>query len=120
MSPTYRSGAFFQQCFSSHRLSLSLRKLALPERVTLRCSACQLLHRLTVRSVATKARTETPTAAAPAAHSAAELLAQCSTAHQAALGVRDMDVSQDFVGLRCAECRRVYDLQVAEFETHQP
>ena len=120
MSPTYGGGAFLQQCFSSHRLSLSLRKLVLPERVMLRCSACHLLHRLTVRSVATKRPTQTQTAEVPGTQSAADLLAQCSTAHQAALGVRDMDVSQDFVGLRCAECRRMYDLDVLAFETHQP
>ncbi len=86
----------------------------------LRCSACHLLHRLTVRSVVTKAPGEISTAEGPGAHGAVDLLAQCSTAHQAALGVRDMDVSQDFVGLRCAECRRMYDLDVEVFETHQP
>ena len=30
-----------------------------------------------------------------------------------------MDVVNESVGLRCAECRRSYDLEVSVFETHQ-
>jgi len=33
--------------------------------------------------------------------------------------LREMDVFQDSVLLRCAECRRQYELTVSAFETHQ-
>ncbi len=119
MSPTFRSGAFIQQCFASHRLCLSLKKLALPEKILLACASCNMLHRLTVRTLT--ARKPVSLSAAEEVHGgeAAGHLLGCAAAHQAALGVRDVDVVRDSVGLRCAECRRTYDLEVAAFETHQ-
>ncbi|WP_447973516.1 hypothetical protein [Nitrospira sp. Kam-Ns4a] len=124
MSPVFKSGAFVQQCFSVHPRCLVLKKLALPERLILACTSCNLQHRLTLRALASRS----PAAHAPhegtppvAVERAAEdWIAHCATAHQTALGVREMDVLRDFVGLRCAECRRLYDLDVAFFETHQP
>ena len=120
MAQTFQSGAFIQQCFASHRLCLTIKKLALPEKILLACTSCNMLHRLTVRAL---------TAHAPAARAvaegvhggdeAADCLRHCLAAHQTALGVREVDVLQDSVGLRCAECRRSYDLDVAAFETHQ-
>jgi hypothetical protein len=50
---------------------------------------------------------------------AAALLADCTTQHAPALSVRLLDVMKDLVGLRCSECRRVYELHVHTFETHQ-
>ena len=50
---------------------------------------------------------------------AAALLADCAAQHAPALSVRLLDVMEDLVGLRCSECRRVYELHVHTFETHQ-
>lgn len=120
MAPTFNSGAFVQQCFASHRLCLSVKKLALPEKVLLSCTSCNMLHRLTIRALTTAAPVSlSPVGRAQGERSAAEHLTQCFATHQAALGVREVDVARDAVGLRCAECRRTYDLDVATFETHQ-
>jgi hypothetical protein len=43
----------------------------------------------------------------------------CMGTHAPALSVREMDVFQDAVWVRCAECRAQYDLAVSQFETHQ-
>jgi hypothetical protein len=123
VSPTFKSGAFIQQCFASHRLSLSLKKLALPDKMVLTCNACHLHHRLTVRAftIHTPAGIHAPSVEmAENRQEPGELLARCVTAHSAALGVRAMDVVRDSAGLRCAECRRAYDLDVSAFETDLP
>jgi len=46
-------------------------------------------------------------------------LKTCMVTHAPALSVREMDVFQDAVWLRCAECRAQFDLAVSQFETHQ-
>ncbi|MBI4400154.1 MAG: hypothetical protein HY581_00800 [Nitrospirae bacterium] len=123
MSPTFKSGAFIQQCFAVHPLCLSLKKLELPERIVLSCSSCNLLHRLTVRAMTTGAAALLQSAGevrvTKGERTAVDHLAECAATHQSALGVRAMDVARDSVGLRCAECRRMYDLDVSAFETHQ-
>ncbi len=120
MSPTFNSGAFVQQCFASHCLCLSVKKLALPEKILLSCTSCNMLHRLTIRLLTSS----TPVLLSLVGQTqgekeAAGHLMQCFATHQTALGVREVDVVRDAVGLRCAECRRTYDLDVAAFETHQ-
>lgn len=120
MSPTYKSGAFIQQCFASHRLCLSVKKIDAAERILLSCSACNLLHRLTLRSLTSHiAAADLSIEAETAEVTAPQRFAQCFAAHGTALAVREMDVLQEAVRLRCAECRRAYDLDVAVFETHQ-
>jgi hypothetical protein len=121
MSPTFKGGAFIQQCFAVHQLSLSLKKMAPPDRILLACTACNLLHRLTVRAVVLRRPVVAEAAGGEAggAKDAAEQLARCAESHPAALGVRAMDVVEEAAGLRCAECRRLYDLDVAAFETEQ-
>jgi len=120
MAQTFQSGAFIQQCFASHRLCLTLKKLALPEKILLACTSCNMLHRLTVRALTTHVpAARAASEEAPGGDEAADRLRHCLAAHQVALGVREVDVLRDSVGLRCAECRRSYDLDVAAFETHQ-
>jgi hypothetical protein len=46
-------------------------------------------------------------------------LKHCLGAHAHALSVREMDVFQDAVWVRCAECRSQFNLAVSQFETHQ-
>lgn len=47
------------------------------------------------------------------------LLSACITTHRASITLREMDVFQDLVFLRCADCRRHYELTVSSFETYQ-
>lgn len=120
MSPIFQSGAFIQQCFSVHPLCLSLHKFAPPDLVVLTCTSCRMTHRMTVRAMTTRL----PVALASAEVSGSDArgrdhLAQCASSHPLALGVRVLDIARDSVGLRCAECRRFYDLDVATFETQQ-
>jgi hypothetical protein len=46
-------------------------------------------------------------------------LKTCMGIHAPDLSVREMDVFQDAVWVRCAKCRAQYDLTVSQFETHQ-
>ena len=116
MAPVFNSGAFIQQCFAVHPLCLSLKKLALPDHIILSCSNCRLAHRLTIRSltIRTPMAGTGPEAAAPAA----DRLQQCAAEHGTAIRLRAVDVVQETAGLRCAECRRLYELDVAAFDTH--
>jgi hypothetical protein len=118
MSPLYKSGAFIQQCFAVHRLCLSIKKLDQPEKVILGCSSCRLLHRLTVRALTSRLSAETVEQTGSGEEGLAQL-GRCLADHPAALGVGEMDVVQDWVRIRCADCRRLYDMDVALFETHQ-
>jgi len=120
MAPVFESGAFIQQCFSVHPLCLNLHAFARPDRVVLTCTSCRMTHRMTVRTLTTRL----PVALASESVTATdergwEHLAECATTHPMALRVREMDVVREWVGLRCAECRRLYDVDVAAFETHQ-
>jgi hypothetical protein len=55
----------------------------------------------------------------PSPQAAAEILATCIGEHTGAVTIREMDVIQDRLGLRCATCRRIFDLHTVGFETRQ-
>lgn len=118
MSPIYSSGAFLQQCFSVHPLCLNVKKLSAPSHLLLSCSSCRLSHRLTIRSVNSHLPGQDQPTERPGPP-AFDHLTACIEAHQAALGVNAIDVVRDTAGIRCAECRRVFNLDVSLFETHQ-
>lgn len=121
MAQVYKSGAFIQQCFAVHPLCLNLKSLHLPDGLVLRCTSCNMLHRLTLRALALRvsAVQEVEDEAARSGRRAEAYLAECAAAHPAAIGVRAMDVVRETAGLRCGECRKLYDLDIASFETHQ-
>ncbi|MER3423351.1 MAG: hypothetical protein C4293_09120 [Nitrospiraceae bacterium] len=120
MAPIFKSGAFIQQCFAVHPRCLGIKKHALPEQIILSCSSCNLAHRLTVRSFTTQASAGRPSIAdLGSERTAADHLAECVDNHREAIGIYAMDVLQESVGFRCAECRRTFDLDIAQFETHQ-
>ena len=48
----FKTGAFLQQCFSVHPLTLSLKLVTPPELVGIVCTNCRMKHRLTIRQVA--------------------------------------------------------------------
>jgi len=120
MSPIFHSGAFIQQCFVSHPLCLSLMKLASSAQVELTCRSCHLRHRLTLRGISARAAAARPSEEGLCVEpQAAGHLAACVGTHAVSVRVREMDVMQDFVGLRCEACRRLYDLDVAGFESRE-
>lgn len=122
MAQIIRSGAFLQQCWSVHPLCVTVKRMADDRTLVLTCSSCKSAHHLLLGMVAPKESAAHAQAKAPSGGSTdrgAALLTHCVTAHQSAITLREMDVFQDLVLLRCAECRRHYELTVSSFETHQ-
>lgn len=121
MTNIVRSGAFLQQCWSVHPLCLAVKRMGEDRAMVLTCSSCRSAHYLTIDLVVPKDPTGQGTATAGAAGenmSAETLLSACIMTHRASLTLREMDVFQDVVVLRCADCRRHYALHVSAFETH--
>ena len=112
--PTIKSGAFAQQCFAAHPLSLSFKSLTPPDRVVVECTNCHMRHRFTARTLTTRA-------AGPdgAEREATGDLGACGAAHPGELRVSAVNVMDDAVTLRCGECRRTYALAVSVFETYR-
>jgi len=121
MAEIIRSGAFLQQCWAVHPLCLTVKRVE-PERiVVLTCSSCRMVHRVTTNAVTRQVSTVTSSVPKPdpAQPDGLAALKTCMGTHAPALSVREMDVFQDAVWVRCAECRAQYDLTVSQFETHQ-
>ena len=119
MTQVIRSGAFLQQCWSVHPLCVTVRRMTDERAVVLSCSSCKSAHYLTVAAVSSK-EPSVPRRAEEAQkdeqHGEA-LLKTCVSTHLTSLTLREMDVFQDLVLLRCADCRRLYELTVSAFET---
>jgi len=122
MAQIIRSGAFLQQCWSVHPLCVTVKRMGEDRTLVLTCSSCKSAHHLALGMVVPK---DSAMQGAPDPNPASvedpgeSLLSGCIAAHQASLTLREMDVFQDLVLLRCADCRRHYELTVASFETHQ-
>lgn len=86
----------------------------------LSCSSCKSAHYLTVATVSSKEpsapRRAEEDVRKDEPHSEA-LLKTCVSTHHTSLTLREMDVFQDLVLLRCADCRRLYELTISAFET---
>ena len=121
MADVIRSGAFLQQCWSVHPLCLTVKRVEPDRIVVLTCSSCRMVHRVTADTVTRKASAVAPASpeSGPIQPDGLEALKTCMGTHAPALSVREMDVFQDAVWLRCAECRAQFDLAVSHFETHQ-
>ncbi|TAL11575.1 MAG: hypothetical protein EPO02_04315 [Nitrospirae bacterium] len=111
---TFKSGAFAQQCFAAHPLSLSFKSLTPPDRVVVECVNCHMRHRFTARALTTRAAE----VGGPEREAAVDLGA-CAAAHPAELRVSAVNVMDDAVKLRCGECRRTYAIAVSVFETYR-
>ena len=112
--PTFKSGAFAQQCFSAHPLSLSFKALTPPDRVVVECVNCHMRHRFTVRALLTRAAE----AGGPEREATGDL-SVCAVEHPGELRVSAIDVMTDSVKLRCGGCRKAYSITVATFETYR-
>lgn len=124
MGGVFRSGAFLQQCWSVHPLCVAVKRMADGNQLILACTSCRFAHYLTLGSVVVRTSAvmegaeDSPGERATPPEGQAQLVG-CLDAHAAALSLREMDVFEDLVLIRCAECRRHYALRVSSFETHQ-
>ncbi len=117
-----RSGAFLQQCWSVHPLCLTTKRVTDDRTLIMSCTSCKSVHYLTLGLVVTKdsgMQRQTGVAHSTKGISGGALLGACIAAHHASVTLREMDVFQDLVLLRCADCRRHYKLTISFFETHQ-
>ncbi|MDO9117047.1 MAG: hypothetical protein Q8N04_08950 [Nitrospira sp.] len=124
MAQVIRSGAFLQQCWSVHPLCLTVKRIADDRTVVLLCSSCRSAHHLQCNSVVAQASAEQSQSDASVSPVVGESegltqLASCIAGHRPALSLREMDVFEDRVLIRCADCRCHYDLAVAQFEMRQ-
>jgi hypothetical protein len=121
MTQIIRSGAFLQQCWSIHPLCVTVTRLDGARTVVLACSSCKSAHYVTAELVTGHESLAQESLARQGAGQASGdlLLADCLRDHRMSVVLREMDVFQDLVVLRCGLCRRHYTLQVASFETHQ-
>jgi hypothetical protein len=121
MGEVFRSGAFLQQCWSVHPLCIGVRRITAENQLALACTSCRFAHYVTLGSVVLdpSGASEEPARAEDLSGTARTRLARCLESHAAALSLREMDVFEDLVVIRCAECRRQYTVAVTAFETHQ-
>lgn len=122
MAQVIRSGAFLQQCWSVHPLCITVKRMTDEQGVVLSCSSCKSVHHLAITTVVSSG----PSAQGMSGENHArdeppgeESLKACVSSHSASLSLREMDVFHDLVRLRCADCRRLYVVAVATFETRQ-
>jgi len=122
MTQIVRSGAFLQQCWSVHPLCVTVKRITNDRTLVLGCSSCRFAHHLSLGQVVPKDSQSQELSGTPSGSAGSDgeaLLSHCVVVHHAAVTLREMDVFQDSVLLRCAECRRQYELTVSAFETHQ-
>jgi len=110
----FKSGAFLQQCFSVHPLSLFLKLVTPPELVGIVCTNCRMKHRLTIRQTGSQ-QLKKPDMADDRLGS----LQHCSQTHPEDVRISLVDVVNDSVEFRCRPCRRTIRLTIGIFETHQ-
>lgn len=121
MAQIVRSGAFLQQCWSVHPLCVLVKRIGENRRLVLSCSSCKSAHYLSIGMVVPHDSASQQEAVGREGDRAASgdlLLDACVAAHRTSISLREMDVFQDLVRLRCADCRRHYTLHVSAFETH--
>jgi hypothetical protein len=122
MTQVFHSGAFIQQCVAVHPLCISLKRFEEQNKLVFTCSSCRMAHHVTIDSVMARlsiAMDAPDPSARPSREAAAGMLATCIVEHTGAVLIRELDVIQDRLGLRCATCRRVFDLHTVTFETRQ-
>ena len=115
MGHVFQSGAFLQQCFSVHPLSLSFKLFTTPDVIGIFCMNCKSRHRLTVGTI-----TRVIGDSELYEEGASTRLEACASHHQEALHVTEVSVDRDVVQFRCRECRAGFQATISLFETHQP
>ncbi len=110
----FKSGAFLQQCFSVHPLSLDLKMVAPPEMVGVFCKNCRMRHRMTVNQVMAH-----PHEKGEGETEKLHLLQECFRTHPDEIRVAMVHIEHHAIEFKCRPCHRTYSLDVALFETHQ-
>lgn len=110
----FKTGAFLQQCFSVHPLTLSLKLVTPPKIVGIFCTNCRMKHRLTIQQVAALVSEKTDME-----DRGMFSLHDCSQMHPEDVRISMVDVVKDSVEFRCRPCRRTYLLNIGLFETYQ-
>ena len=109
-----KSGAFLQQCFSVHPLSLFLKLVTPPELIGVVCTNCRMKHRLILRQ-----GTDQVTQQPDRPTDGLETLAACAQTHPEDVRISLVDVVNHSVEFRCRPCRRTHLLTIGQFETQQ-
>lgn len=115
MGHVFQSGAFLQQCFSVHPLSLNVKLFTMPDTIGIFCINCKSRHRLTVGTI-----TRIIGDSELSEEDASTKLETCAGHHQEALHVTEVSVERDIVQFRCRACRSGFQTTVSLFETYQP
>jgi Ethanolamine utilization protein EutJ (predicted chaperonin) len=122
MAQVFRSGAFVQQCFAVHPLCVTLKRFEDRNKLVFTCSSCRMAHHVSVNHVVARVSIvmDAPDdPVQPARDDPAAVLDRCIVEHAGAVTIRELDVLQDSMGLRCGQCRRVFDLRIASCESRQ-
>ena len=115
MPSLFASGAFIQQCFAVHPLCLSIKMVALPDKLGISCSNCKIRHRLSIETLSLISPEDTlldPEQSPPLDH--------CATHHIDDLRIQDVNIEKSMVQVRCRPCKIGYHLTIRLFETYQP
>ncbi len=115
MPQIHKSGAFLQQCFSVHPLSLSVKMLTLPDKMGIACVNCKFRHRLTIKNFSRIIGN-----LASFDEGAATSLESCISQHQEAIHVTEVNVGKDIVQFRCRHCKTGFQVDITLYETYQP
>lgn len=110
----YKSGAFLQQCFSVHPLSLNLKLVSPPEIIGVVCTNCRMRHRMTLHQFPAQ-----PTEKTEIVNNDVLLLQGCFHGHSEDIRISSVHVEHHAVEFKCRPCRRTYLVDVALFETYQ-
>lgn len=122
MAQVFRSGAFIQQCFAVHPLCVSLKRFENQNKLVFTCSSCRMAHHVTLNRVIARVSIVMDAPDDPIRATQEEpivVLDRCIVEHAGAVTIRELDVLRDSMGLRCGQCRRVFDVQIASCESRQ-
>ncbi len=110
----FKSGAFLQQCFSVHPLTLIVKLVTPPALVGVVCTNCRMKHRLTVKQGVPKEKDNTEVA-----DKGMEAFQQCSQMHAEEIRISEVDVMKNLVEFRCHPCHRIFRFDLRMIETQQ-
>ena len=115
MANIFKSGAFLQQCFSVHPLSLSVKMITLPDKIGIVCVNCKSRHRLTFSTLT--CQIVNPKSMK---NGEAQSLESCITEHHNALRVMEISIDQKIIQFRCRLCKISFQATISMYETYQP
>ena len=122
MTQVFHSGAFIQQCVAVHPLCISLKRFEEQDKIGLYLQLLQdgsPYHRRFRHSLGVDCNGCSRSIGATISRGGCGDSSDVHRRTYSAYAIRELDVIQDRLGLRCATCRRVFDLHTVTFETSQ-